>query len=267
MTTRFDNDTATTLIGPGQFDAKLDNGWFIVRGPNGGYIAAILVNALSQAVDDAERELRSITIHYLRPPTEGSARIETTIERTGRTLTSVTARMFQQGALQAIAIAAFAKSRGGPELHQYAMPDVQPPEACPLMGEARIPIHDRFEHRFAIGPKFLDGELTNTARTGGWMRLKDGRPLDAALLVAYTDAWPPAVFACSELPATARNVPTIDLTVHIRAPKLSRIGPTDPVLAVFRTREVREGFLEEDGEIWSRDGELLAHSRQLGLLL
>ena len=28
-----------------------------------------------------------------------------------------------------------------------------------------------------------------------------------------------------------------------------------------------EGFLEEDGQLWAPDGTLLAHSRQLGLLL
>jgi len=36
---------------------------------------------------------------------------------------------------------------------------------------------------------------------------------------------------------------------------------------VFRTRVVHEGFLEEDGEIWSRDGRLLAQSRQLAILV
>ena len=40
----------------------------------------------------------------------------------------------------------------------------------------------------------------------------------------------------------------------------------DWTLAAFRTRVVREGFLEEDGELWSQDGRLLAHSRQLAVL-
>jgi len=267
MTTRFDSDTAATPVSPGQFDATIDKGWFIVRGPNGGYLAAILVNALAQAVDDPERELRSIVIHYLRPPSEGPARIETTVERSGRTLTTVTARLLQQGKLQAIAIAAFATSRSGPELHHRAMPDAPPPESCTLMSEGMIPIHEQFEYRVAIGPNIFEGERTSEALTGGWLRLREGRPLDAALIVAYTDAWPPAVFASSDMPSEARNIPTIDLSVHVRAPALSRIGASEPVLVVFRTREVRGGYLEEDGEIWSRDGELLAHSRQLGLLL
>ena len=33
------------------------------------------------------------------------------------------------------------------------------------------------------------------------------------------------------------------------------------------TTTADEGFLEEDGQLWSPDGTLIAHSRQLGLLL
>ena len=60
-------------------------------------------------------------------------------------------------------------------------------------------------------------------------------------------------------------VPTVDLTVHFRQALVDR--KDDYVLAVFRTRYAHEGFLEEDGEIWSRDGELLAQSRQLAVVL
>jgi len=63
------------------------------------------------------------------------------------------------------------------------------------------------------------------------------------------------------------GVPTVDLTVHVRATlPTPHVGPADHVLMIFRTREVRDGFLEEDGEIWSRDGVLLAQCRQLAVM-
>ena len=69
------------------------------------------------------------------------------------------------------------------------------------------------------------------------------------------------------LRALAGGVPTVDLTVHFRAPLPLPDSPPDAwVLAVFRSRLARDGFVEEDGEIWSRDGTLIAQSRQLALL-
>ncbi|MGZ4786392.1 MAG: hypothetical protein ACXV5S_12035 [Acidimicrobiales bacterium] len=36
---------------------------------------------------------------------------------------------------------------------------------------------------------------------------------------------------------------------------------------VFRSTVASDGFIEEDGELWSRDGTLLAQSRQLAVFL
>jgi acyl-CoA thioesterase len=74
------------------------------------------------------------------------------------------------------------------------------------------------------------------------------------------DAWYPAIW-----PRLDRlyKAPTIDLTVHFRA----TLPVAGPLLARFRTRFVRDGYFEEDGELWTRDGMLVAHSRQLALLL
>jgi acyl-CoA thioesterase len=262
--TRFDRDTRVALCAPGVYAATIDRGWWVARGPNGGFVAALLVRAMEQAVADPARQLRSVTIHYVRPPAEGAVRVETRIERVGGSLTTISARLLQGGALQALALAAFAKSRDTPSLHHAVMPTAPPPEAMPPRRDARVPIHERYDLRWTLGPR-CEGVRGRDAITGGWLRLAEGtRPLDAALLTAYADAWPPSAFATSELPEGLAGIPTVDLTVHIRA---ALPLPDDFVLAVFRTREVAHGFVEEDGEIWSRSGQLLAHSRQLGVLL
>lgn len=269
--TRFDRDTQPEPLGGGAYRVRVDRGWWVVRGPNGGYIAALLVRALEHAVGDPARPLRSLTVHYLRPPGEGEARVETAIERAGRTVTNASARLLQGGKLQALALAAFARASASAEMHHALPPEVAPPEACPARPTSPIspiPIHERFEQRFAIGPPPFEGTRTREARTGGWLRLAEPRALDAALLVAYTDAWPPAIFTSHEIPPSTGGVPTVDLTVHVRTPlPVAGLRPEDPVLVCFRTREVSQGLLEEDGEIWTRDGRLLAHARQLAVLL
>ena len=264
MSTRFDTDTAVERVGEHAWAARIDPGWWVVGGPNGGYLAAILLRALGAAVADRSRAPRSLTIHYTTPPAEGPARVETAVERTGRSLTTVTGRMLQNGRLIAVALAAFSKPRSrGPELMQAHMPEVPPPERCPRL-EKRIEMHDRYEHRWALGPAPFTGG--GEAICGGWIRLAEPRLLDAPLAAALTDAFPPALFGAIADPGLTGGVPTVDLTIHFRAP-LPRegAGPEDFTLAVFRTRVAHEGFIEEDGELWSPDGRLLVQSRQHAL--
>ena len=124
---RFDRDTEARPLGNGAFEVRIDRGWWVVRGPNGGYIAALLVRALEHAVGDAARVLRSLTVHYVRVPGEGEARVETAIERAGRSVTTASARLLQGGQLQALALAAFALPRPSAELHHALRPEVAPP--------------------------------------------------------------------------------------------------------------------------------------------
>ena len=76
--TRFDRDTALTPLGDGRYAGRIDTGWWIERGPNGGYIAAIVLRGLALAVGDPERTPRSLTVHYLAPPREGPCEMHTT---------------------------------------------------------------------------------------------------------------------------------------------------------------------------------------------
>ncbi len=263
---RFDRDTAVAPLGDGVYEARFDTGWWVVRGPNGGYVAAILLRALEAAVGDAERAARSLTIHYTAPPAQGPARIETRIERRGRHLTSVSCRMHQGGRLLALALGAFSRPREAYGFSENAMPETKPPEDCAPL-EPRIPIHARFEQRWAVGsPPFSGGAH---ALCGGWIRLAEApRRPDTALIAAYADAWPPAIFSRTSDSVLAGGVPTIDLSIHFRAPLPQAVqAPDDFCLCLFRSQRANEGFVEEDGEVWSRDGVLIAQSRQLALVL
>jgi acyl-CoA thioesterase len=178
-------------------------------------------------------------------------------------VTSLSARLRQGDRLLAIALVAAGQRLDAPFAHDVAaMPDVPPPDELepPPAPPFPVPIRDNFEIRHAIGPpSFTQGD---EALTGGWIRLKDPGPVDAEYLAQVADAWVPAAFGVMR--ERMAGLPTVDLTVHFRQAPASE----DPWLLVrFRTRLAAEGYLEEDGEIWDRDGRLLAHSRQLALIL
>jgi acyl-CoA thioesterase len=248
--TRFDRDTAVRRLADGEYEARIDRGWWIVVGPNGGYLAAIVARALQASVADPERTPRSLTIHYVSPAREGAVRIATRVERAGRNLSTLSARMEQDGRLIVTALAAFARSRDSAEFADLHMPEVPPPESLQPMpaGFANVTsMRAQFDSRPAFGEP---------------MRL------DAPLLAMLCDAWPPSVAqhrALAEKPPG--GMPTVDLTVHFRSPIPADAGPEDFYLAVFRSHTLRDGFAEEDGEIWTRSGVLLAQSRQLAMVV
>jgi acyl-CoA thioesterase len=265
VTTRFDLDTALVRVDDTTFEGRISRAWWVFRGPNGGYLAAMLLRALVETTADRERAPRSLTVHYLEAPVEGPVRVATAIERRGRSLSTVTARMTQDHRLIAIAVGALSKPWPAPSYADATMPEVPPPEACVegvRPGEVP-PIFSQVEARWAIGaPPFT---VDAAAHVGGWIRLVERRPLDAILATALMDFWPPSMF--NRIGAVT-GVPTIDLTVHLRAelpPPHAR--DDDWYLVSFRSRLAAEGFAEEDGELWSGDGRLVAQSRQLALVL
>jgi acyl-CoA thioesterase len=267
-TTRFDTDTALTPLGPGLYRGRIDRGWWIVNGPNGGYVAAILLRALQLEVNDKERAPRSLTLHYLRPPAEGPVDVAVAIERSGRTLTTATVRLLQDGRLLAIGIGAFAKSRSGFTFADRSMPSMPAPATCERFKDkypSLVELQQRYDSRWALGEPLGSG--SGRALIGGWIRFEEPRVPDALGVAAFTDALPPAVFTRSDERSHIGPVPTIDLTIHFRAAlPLPSATKEEHCAAIFSSSTLHEGFLEEDGEIWSKDGVLLAQSRQLAIV-
>lgn len=264
----FATATAVRRAGDGLYDVEISDQWKAGRGPHGGYLAAIILRALTDTVAERERAPRSLTIHYARAPQPGPARVHTVIERAGRSLTTLSARLEQDGKLMALALAAFSLPWEAPEFDDEPMPDVAPPEPRP---EERVPVHPmlpRFTSHMIMQPRFGPIPFSGSPEpmeAGGWLGLFEPYPLDATALALFSDAWWSPPFGRLSGRGTS---PTIDLTIHFRRP----LPPPDAapgrlVLARFRTGLVHDGFFENDATIWDGEGRLLVQARQLALLL
>lgn len=260
--------------GAAAFDVQISPQWCINGRPHGGYLAAILMRALLQVVGDPDRAPRSLTIHFLRPPRAGAARVQAATERAGGSLSTLSARMEQNGELTALALGAFSLARASLEAAELAPPDVPGPDAARQTSAVLRERIDRghvpsFMENLVIQPRRgevpfagTDGPLVVTA----WLGLAErSRPLDPIALALYSDALFPTPFPRLSEPAGA---PTIDLSVHFRESP-ERMAARDPAqlcLAQFSTGVIHEGFFEEDGVMWAADGTVLAQSRQLAIL-
>jgi acyl-coenzyme A thioesterase PaaI-like protein len=248
----FDDDIALGADGHGAIAA----GWETARGPHGGYVMALLARAMEQAASG--RRPRSVTVHFLRPPTVGPVRAVPVVERAGRSMTTVTARLEQDGRPVALGVGAFAGPYPAPSVGAWEMPAVAPPED----DVPPLPDAPPFIRQLVLQPRFGDRMFSGSSNgeVGGWIGLREPRPLDGPVLCIFADAWYPAIWPrLTEFHAA----PTIDLTVHFRCP----LPVAGPLLARFTSRLSRDGYFEEDGALWAADGTLVAHSRQLALLL
>ena len=260
----FETQTAVTAIGNGAFKATVDKRWWVVRGPHGGYLAAIILRALSDTQTDPRRHPRSFTTHFLAAPHEGDLEIHVTTEREGRSVTTLSARTVQGDRTVALSLAAYSAEWDGFAFDDAPMPEVASPDEAfvvPTEGENMPPFLANFDMRWVFGGPPLSG--SDEALVGGWLRTRAASQADPPAVAALMDAWAPAIFPRATEPVVA---PTIDFTVHFRsALPADGAEPEDFYLGRFSSRLGRDGFFEEDGELWTHDGTLIAQSRQLAL--
>ncbi|MFF3486276.1 thioesterase family protein [Streptomyces sp. NPDC002701] len=264
----FDRDTAVTRREPGVYDIDLSAGWTIITAVNGGYLLAVLGRALADALPHADPF--TISAHYLTASQPGPAVVRTDVVRTGRTLSTGQASLFQYDdegrEIERIRVlASYGDLDGLPDdVRTTALPPAIPPmDQCfgAADGPASVPvpgssaITDRL--LLKLDPATLGWALGAPSGKGemrAWFGLADGRDADPLSLLLAVDALPPTAFEIG----LSGWVPTVELTVHVRA----RPAP-GPLRIAITTRNLAGGFLEEDAEVWDTTNRLVAQSRQL----
>ncbi|MFJ9899072.1 thioesterase family protein [Streptomyces sp. NPDC091280] len=262
----FDRDTAVVRRAPGVYDTHLSAGWTIISAVNGGYLLAVLGRALADALPHSDPF--TISAHYLTASRPGPAVVRTDVVRTGRTLSTGQASLFQYDdeghEVERIRVlASYGDLDALPDdVRTTARPPVFPPmdqcfgpEDGPAPVEGSSAIADRL--MLKLDPSTLGWALGAPSGRGemrSWFGLADGRDADPLSLLLAVDALPPTAFEIG----LKGWVPTVELTVHVR----SRPAP-GPLRVSITTRNLAGGFLEEDAEVWDSEDRLVAQSRQL----
>ena len=278
MTYEFDRGIAVDPLGEGAYSAELDGGWVVGGGVNGGYLLAVIGNAVRTSLEATGHvDPFSVSAHYLSASVPGPATVSTHVVRRGGRFSTVAATLSQEvdgvptpritslatyGDLERAHDAATDATAAALHLALPA-PDLPPREQCLRASDAPedfkkvAPLLDRFGT--LLDPATAMWAIGKPSRQGviqGWFKLADDRPLDPIALLMVVDALPPTTFDLG-LPGWA---PTLELTAHVRA------RPA-PGWAVVRhaTRTVAGGLFEEDCDVWDSTGRLVAQARQLAL--
>lgn len=258
----FDRDIEIERVAEGEYAAELAPGWVVGGGLNGGYLLAVIANAL-RASAPGKPDPFAVSAHYLSASTPGAATISTRMIRNGGSVATLGAELVQDGTPRITALATYGDlsalsddvSTSATELELPALDDCLPTSMAPESLRKTAPLLSRFDLR--LDPAHAGWAMGSPSGKGvvqGWIRLADGREPDALSLLQVLDALPPAPFDLGK-PGWA---PTLELTAHVRA------VPAPGWLKVrHATRNVAGGMFEEDCEIWDSAGRLVAQSRQL----
>lgn len=263
MSAEYDTHIAVRPTGPGRLLADLADGWRVGGGINGGYLLAVVGNALRASLPHHPDPL-VISAYYLSAATSGPAEITTRVLQSG-SRTTVAAELSQGGVDRLAALATYGTLHRLPdEVETTAVePVLPPPEQCVRNTTAAesllrlAPLMRRFDMLFDPAcAGWVRGEPSGGPMLRAWYRLNDGRQPDPIALLTAVDALPPVTFALGRF----GWAPTLELTAHIRA------EPAPGWLKLRQhTRNIAGGMFEEDCEVWDSAGRLVAQSRQLAL--
>jgi acyl-CoA thioesterase len=256
----FTEATTVKYVEPGSYDVDIDSTWSVGDVPNGGYLLALILRAV--ASESPHPHPVSTSAHFVAPPSGGPARIRVDLLRAGRTTATLRATLVQDevSRVEALITTSTLDRDADVEWVGPAPEPVAPVEECiPAVVDLPDGTHvGLLEHvDLRLDPQTLgwfSGRPAGQLSMRGHVRLADGTQPDPLVLALAVDSLPPTVFGLGRL----GWAPTVELSVTTRS------LPAPGWLTVhLRGRLVRDGWFDEEAEVYDADGALVAQSRQL----
>ncbi len=252
---QFEQDTAVTRVEDGLYRGEVVTGWRIGEVPNGGYILTIAGRALAAALPHPDP--LSVNAFFLAPTVLGPIDCRVQVLRTGGSTSFAEVSMYQEGEIRVKVTAAYTdlERLKGESWSCVERPEFPAWDECEPSPQKRLEFRDSVELRLVSGREvFSEKRPDGSGAFLGWVQHRDGTPPDAMSLLMFADSLPPPILTIF---GPVGWVPTVELTVQVRAHPAR--GPLQ-VRAV--SRQLTRGVVEEDGEFWDSEGNLVAICRQ-----
>ena len=258
----FDDATRVTA-GDSRWQGRTSADYWAFVGPFGGATAATILRAL---IDHPQRagDPLALTVNYCAPIAEGDFDLDVRLVKANRSSQHWCVELSQDGGeVATLATAVFAERRPSWSHPQAPYPGATPPEQTLPYAKVAAPWVKQYDFRFVEGEPKQGG--TSAAPPDSHSKLWIGdrvpRKIDMLSLTLMSDAFFARIFH-----ARRELVPfgTVSLTTyfHASADDLAAEDITR-VLAVADAKIFNKSYGDQNGELWSPNGKLLATTTQI----
>jgi acyl-CoA thioesterase len=262
----FDTATAVQAMDDDTFAGRTSDDYWNFTGPFGGVTAATLLRAAMEHPRRLGTPL-SFTANFCAPVTKGDFRIVVREIRSNRSTQHWTMELGQaESGITATATAVFAQRRASWAHQAVQMPSAPAFEALtPWPTPGLMAWMQHYDFRFPAGMPQRLGSTPNaepaSASSQVWISERRSRPLDFLSLLAFADTFFGRIF---HVRGAMFPIGTVSMTTyfHVDADDLATIGDA-PVFGTADGKVFSKGFSDQTGDLWSRDGRLLATSHQI----
>ncbi|HEV3226174.1 MAG TPA: thioesterase family protein [Acidimicrobiales bacterium] len=284
MARPFADDTRVTPVGVNRYDATIRESWNLRPLPQGGFVTALALRAMADALAHPDQRLRTLHTAFVAQVAHGPVSIDVELLRQGRSMSHLRAEVRNVDAARGhLTTAIFGSTRPGFEFTDLEPPvGVPSPADCPSFRDPPPPgvevmsdempfWRDLVEGRNAIGHPWWEPYVPDRAERAMWYRFDDPPMLDDGTMdplavVVLADTMPGAVGEKVGPQERMWFAPSVDLTVHVLADCRSPW-----LLAHNRARHAGDGYASSDMAMWDCgvDGtdapRLVAYATQLFL--
>ncbi|HZC94871.1 MAG TPA: thioesterase family protein [Bradyrhizobium sp.] len=258
------DDATQIAAGDSRWQGKTSDDYWAFVGPFGGATAATILRAL---IDHPQRagDPLSLTVNFCAPVAQGAFDLDVRLVKANRSSQHWCVEMTQSGGeVATLATAVFAERRPSWSYAQAPFPQTRAYEQTLPYAKVAAPWVKQYDFRFVEGEPDWGSTATVAPPNSFsmmWIGDRVPRKIDALSLMSMSDAFFGRIFH-----ARRELVPfgTVSITTYFHA-DAADLAAEDitRVLAVADAKIFHKSYGDQNGELWSPSGRLLATTTQI----